>query len=88
MDSVTGRILLQVGKRLEYAEEESGGRERIAIVDTASVPCKEWLGASDTSLYSMALHPSIIGDTTTQKRCTIIDARNCATMFSIAMMVA
>merc|ERR1712215_557505 len=42
-------------------------------------PCREWQGASGNSLYSMALHPSMIGDTTNNKRCKIIDARKCAT---------
>ena len=48
-------------------------------IENNSVPCEEWIGASDTSLNSMALRPSMIGDTTTLKRCSISDSRNCTT---------
>ena len=43
-----------------------------------TVPCRKWQGATGNSLYSMALHPSMIGDTTNNKRCKIIDARKCS----------
>ena len=41
------------------------------------VPCEKWQKASDLSLYTLANHPSMIGETISKKRCKITDARNC-----------
>jgi len=43
------------------------------------VPCRSWIGTTDLDLYSLAVHPSMIGDSSNSKRCKIVDARKCPT---------
>jgi len=75
--------ILVAGTSAQRGSLASATAEEKALINLPSppcfVPCREWQGASGNSLYSMALHPSMIGDTTNNKRCKIIDARKCAT---------
>merc|ERR1712215_81525 len=75
--------ILVAGTSAQKGSLASATAEEKALINLPSppwfFPCREWQGASGNSLYSMALHPSMIGDTTNNKRCKIIDARKCAT---------
>merc|ERR1711872_125823 len=43
------------------------------------VPCRSWIGTTGLDLYTLAVHPSMIGDSSNSKRCKIVDARKCLT---------
>jgi len=53
----------------------SGEEKRLLALQSKgrTVPCRTWQGSTGRELYSYALHPSMIGDPTSNKRCKIID---------------
>merc|ERR1712236_17980 len=66
--------ILVAGASAQRGSLASATAEEKALINLPSprprvVPCRKWQGASGNSLYSMALHPSMIGDTTNNKRC-------------------
>ena len=71
----TGSLALR-GQRISTAEMK---RLMVAPSQGSPVPCSTWQELTGNELFSKALHPSMIGDPTSNKRCKIIDARNCPT---------
>jgi len=72
----TGSLALRGQRIISTAEMK---RLMVAPSQGRPVPCSTWQRSSRGSLFSYALHPSMIGDPTSNKRCKIIDARNCPT---------
>jgi len=72
----TGSLALRGQRIISTAEMK---RLMVAPSQGRPVPCSTWQRSSRGSLFSYALHPSMIGDPTSNKRCKIIDARNCQT---------
>jgi len=72
-------LLLTIGSLSQRVKEPvaSSGEEK--KTQGRIVPCRVWEGTTGGTLYSHALHPSMIGDPTSNKRCKIIDARKCQT---------
>jgi len=71
-------LLLVAGITAQREEPSSVEEKRfLALPSPVSkpVPCQEWKGTTGRTLYSLALHPSMIGDNNSNKRCKIIDAR-------------
>merc|ERR1711872_293324 len=60
-------------------ETTSSTTSRTTTTFNQTIPCEKWLRATGKDLYSLALRPSMIGDTNTEKRCQIIDAKKCET---------
>ena len=71
----TGSLALR-GQRISTAEMK---RLMVAPSQGRPVPCSSWQRSTGRELFSKALHPSMIGDPTSNKRCKIIDASNCQT---------
>jgi len=78
-------LLLTIGSLSQRVKEpvaSSGEEKRLLSRPSLArkiVPCRVWEGTTGGTLYSHALHPSMIGDPTSNKRCKIIDARKCQT---------
>jgi len=72
----TGSLALREQRIISTAEMK---RLMVAPSQGRPVPCRTWQRSSGKELFSKALHPSMIGDPTSNKRCKIIDARNCPT---------
>jgi len=72
----TGSLALRGQRIISTAEMK---RLMVAPSQGRPVPCSTWQGSIGNELFSKALHPSMIGDPTSNKRCKIIDARNCPT---------
>ena len=77
-------LLLTIGSLSQRVKEQvASSEEEKRLLSLPSqgrtVPCRVWEGTTGGTLYSHALHPSMIGDSTSNKRCKIIDARKCQT---------